>query len=150
MKSSWQCFAAGLERPLRHAFIGQFEDKHAIARLTAQGNCSYFVLMPETNGEKRGPYTFTLLAAYEQGRLVRARCSHCNIRRVYDPGDLKQLVGNVGIEALRRQMRCEACRSSEYMDVEFWIPTEQGVFCRPQIRIDNPANASIAELGQRD
>ena len=40
---------------------------------------------------------------------MRARCQHCNIRRVYDPGDLKQLVGDVDIEGLRRQMRCEKC-----------------------------------------
>ena len=80
--------------------------------------------MPEQNGDNsRFPYTFSLLAAYEQGRLVRARCQHCNITRVYDPGDLKQLVGNVGIEALRAKMRCEKCGKGEWMEVEFWSPT---------------------------
>jgi hypothetical protein len=79
--------------------------------------------MPETNGKSRAPYAFTLLAAFQQGRLVRARCGHCNIRRVYDPGDLKQLVGDVDIDGLRRQMRCEKCGKRYYMDVEFWSPT---------------------------
>jgi hypothetical protein len=78
--------------------------------------------MPETNGQSRGPYAFTLLAAYQQGRLVRVRCGHCIIRRVYDPGDLKQLVGDVDIDGLRRQMRCEKCGKRDYMDVEFWSP----------------------------
>src|SRR5262245_28075394 len=53
-------------------------------------------LLPEQNRKPRGPYAFTLLAAFEQGRLVCVRCGNCNIRRVYDPGDLKQPVGDVG------------------------------------------------------
>lgn len=79
--------------------------------------------MPEQYKEPRGPYAFTLLAAFEQGRLVRVRCGHCNIRRVYDPGDLKELVGDVGPEGLRARMRCEKCGSNEWLSVEFWIPT---------------------------
>jgi hypothetical protein len=71
--------------------------------LTRQGICSYFVLVPEQNREPRGPYAFTLLAAFEQGRLVRVRCGECNIRRVYDPGDLRQLVKGVGTEGRAQQ-----------------------------------------------
>jgi hypothetical protein len=81
--------------------------------------------VPEQNREPRGPYAFTLLAAFEQGRLVRVRCGSCNIRRVYDPGDLKQLVGDVGTEGVRNRMRCEKCSSQEWLSVEFWIPTAQ-------------------------
>jgi hypothetical protein len=69
--------------------------------------------MPEQKHGTAWPYAFTLLAAFEQGRLVRVRCGNCNIRRAYDPGDLKQLVGDVGTEVVRNTMRCEKCGGKE-------------------------------------
>jgi len=79
--------------------------------------------MPERYKEHRGPYAFTLAEAYRQGRIVRARCGHCRIKRHYDPGDLKLLVGDLAERALERKLRCDGCGTAEFMSVEFWIPT---------------------------
>ena len=81
--------------------------------------------MPERYRGTRREDAVTLSDAHELGYLVRASCHLCSIRRVYDPCDLRQLAGNVGIRSLERRMRCERCDETENMEVGLWYPTAQ-------------------------
>lgn len=99
--------------------------KHARVRLTQQGICSYFVLMPESSGRPRRGVVWKLSNAHDVGQLVRIECGYCNIKRDYKPDDIQRLVGDVGVDDVPRQMRCEKCRRAENLRAVFWSPTGQ-------------------------
>jgi len=62
---------------------------------------------------------FTLSKAHADGRLVRARCGHCNVKRVYRCDEMIAVAGDVDVDDLRQQLRCTICRKKDWMDVEF-------------------------------
>ena len=72
---------------------------------------------------QRGLQRFTLSKAHADGRLVRARCAHCRITHVYRCDEMTAVAGDVDVDDLRPQLRCETCRSKHWIDVEFWSPT---------------------------
>jgi hypothetical protein len=93
---------------LNHQFLSFDWDKHATRRLTAQGICSYFVLiMPESYRDKRGLPPYLLSAAVKNGTLIEAKC--CGTRW-YVPQDLITLYGDIPVMNLERHMRCGKCR----------------------------------------
>ncbi len=69
-------------------------------------------------GPSRGN-VWSLSCAHDAGQLVRIRCAHCNIVRLFLPSDLKQLLGNVGTQGIERRMRCDTCGKGEYMMASF-------------------------------
>ncbi|MFC3326178.1 hypothetical protein [Mesorhizobium cantuariense] len=56
--------------------------------------------------------------AHDAGQVALVRCRHCNIKRYFKPGELREVYGNVPIEALRGKMRCQKCRNTEHIDAE--------------------------------
>lgn len=60
--------------------------------------------------------------AQNAGQVARIRCGHCNIKRFYKPGELREVIGNVTIDELRRKVRCEKCGSKDSMSAELFHP----------------------------
>lgn len=56
--------------------------------------------------------------AHNAGQVVLIRCRHCNIKRYFKPAELREIYGNVPVEALRGKMTCQKCRMSESIDAE--------------------------------
>lgn len=95
--------------------------------------------MPDQPAKKqRSLQRFTLSKAHADGRLVRARCGSCNIKRVYRCDEMIAVAGDVDVDDLRPQLRCEKCRNKHWIDVEFWSPTareRQAVRLRRLVRV---------------
>lgn len=60
--------------------------------------------------------------AQNAGQVARIRCGHCNIKRFYKPGELREVIGNVTVDELRRKVRCEKCGSKDSMNAELFHP----------------------------
>ncbi|RWE34988.1 hypothetical protein [Mesorhizobium sp.] len=88
--------------------------------MTAQGICSYFVLMPEPYWPKTK--IFPLSALNETRSLVRVTCRYCNRTHNYRPDDLLQIFGDVDVDSLMRRMRCEAGDHGP-LDVKGFVPS---------------------------
>lgn len=69
--------------------------------------------MPDTDERRKRGGAWTLGNAHEVGQLVLVRCGLCNVKRWYQPSDLKEIFGDVEAELTLRTMRQErlhACR----------------------------------------
>ncbi len=98
-----QGFALRFLCPFRlHGLVSLFgfAENHAIARLTAQGICSYFVPMAQPID--------TLGKAVRRGMLVKAYCNRCGNARLYRASDLMMIYGG-GRDPLALKFRCKAC-----------------------------------------
>lgn len=68
-------------------------------------------------------HRWTLADAHDAGYLVRLRCQWCGGERLYRPGDLRRLSGNVDLDRLLRGKRCERCGRRDYLDATYWYPS---------------------------
>lgn len=57
------------------------------------------------------------------GQLVRVQCGLCNVRRWYQPGDLKEIFGDIEAEWVGSKMSCERCGKNDFMHAETQNPT---------------------------
>lgn len=90
--------------------------------LTAMGICSHYVLMPEPYWPKR-KNVYLLSDAKRNGSLVLIRCYLCHRKRFYDPDDLRQVLGNVEVDAVMQVFRCPGCGKREFIDAKAESPT---------------------------
>lgn len=70
--------------------------------------------MPEQYQYKRKRGAL-LSEAYASGYLIHIRCQRCRTAHLYSAHDLKELAGDVAVDALVNRMRCDTCgkRDSE-------------------------------------
>ncbi|TIS91997.1 hypothetical protein [Mesorhizobium sp.] len=55
--------------------------------------------------------------------MAGIRCGRCNRKRFYKPLELREVIGNVTIDEVRKKVRCQRCGSREWMDAELFHPT---------------------------
>lgn len=69
----------------------------------------------------------TLSRCQELGQLIEVRCNYCRSGpRLYHPADLRVLVGNVEVDALRGRMKCEGCERRDWTEVKaVWLEAVQ-------------------------
>lgn len=58
--------------------------------------------------------------AHEAGQIARISCGHCNIKRYYKPAELREVVGNVTIDEVRKHARCQTCGKKEFMQADLF------------------------------
>lgn len=63
---------------------------------------------------------WTLMHAHDAGQIARIWCGHCNIKRFYKPAELREVIGNVTIDEVRANARCQACGKKDYMRAELF------------------------------
>ena len=57
--------------------------------------------------------------------VMNIRCGHCNVKRLYKPSELREVIGNVTVDQLRTKVRCEKCGRKESMNAELFHPVGQ-------------------------
>ncbi|PWE54032.1 hypothetical protein DEM27_22195 [Metarhizobium album] len=62
---------------------------------------------------------FTLAHAHESNLYVRVHCKWCRISRLYYAKDILRLCGDVLIDEVPPQMRCEKCRRKDHLDAQY-------------------------------
>lgn len=55
------------------------------------------------------------------------RCAHCNVTRYDKPLELREVIGNVTIDEVRAKVRCQECKSREWMSAHLFHPTGEQV-----------------------
>ncbi|TIS49861.1 hypothetical protein [Mesorhizobium sp.] len=63
---------------------------------------------------------WTLTHAHDAGRVAGIRCARCNVTRYYKPLELREVIGNVTIDEVRDKVRCQQCKSREWMSAQLW------------------------------
>lgn len=61
------------------------------------------------------------------------RCGLSNVKRWYQPGDLREIFGDIEAELVGSKMTCERCGKNEFMHVETQNPSareRQGIRVR--------------------
>ncbi|CAH2406525.1 hypothetical protein [Mesorhizobium escarrei] len=89
--------------------------------------------MPDTGGRRKRGSEWKLSNAHEVGQLARVQCGLCNVKRWYQPGDLREIFGNVEAVLVGSKMSCERCGKNEYMHAETQNPSareRQGIRVR--------------------
>ncbi|RWP76892.1 MAG: hypothetical protein EOR10_16635 [Mesorhizobium sp.] len=89
--------------------------------------------MPDTGGRRKRGSAWTLSNAHEVGQLVRVQCGLCNVKRWYQPSDLREIFGDVEAELVGSKMTCERCGKNDYMHAETQNPSareRQGIRVR--------------------
>ncbi|TGQ46939.1 hypothetical protein EN859_004700 [Mesorhizobium sp. M00.F.Ca.ET.216.01.1.1] len=89
--------------------------------------------MPDTGGRPRRGSEWKLGNAHDCGQLVRVQCGLCNVKRWYQPSDLREIFGDIEAESVGSKMSCERCDKNEYMHVEMQNPSareRQGIRVR--------------------
>lgn len=79
--------------------------------------------MPDTGGRRKRGSEWKLSNAHEVGQLVRVQCGLCNVKRWYQPSDLKEIFGDVEAEMVASRMTCERCGKNDFMHVETLNPS---------------------------
>ncbi|WP_189350752.1 MULTISPECIES: hypothetical protein [unclassified Mesorhizobium] len=67
-----------------------------------------------------------LLRALDDGQkaeVVAIRCARCNVTRYYKPIELREVIGNVTIDEVMDKVRCQQCKSREWMSAQLFHPT---------------------------
>lgn len=64
-------------------------------------------------------FTWTLTKAHDAGQLVRVVCQHCRITRYFYPADLRELMGDIGVDRIEGKMTCQQCGSREWLEAHF-------------------------------
>ncbi|WP_320235891.1 hypothetical protein [Mesorhizobium montanum] len=91
--------------------------------LDGTGICSSFQGMPEQPEKWPRGAAWTLTHAHDAGQVAGIRCGKCNLRRFYKPLELREVIGNVTIDEVRKKVRCQQCGSREWMGAELFHPT---------------------------
>ncbi|TIM65672.1 MAG: hypothetical protein E5Y60_21010, partial [Mesorhizobium sp.] len=79
--------------------------------------------MPDTGGRRIRGSEWKVSNAHDVGQLVRVQCGLCNVKRWYQPGDLKEIFGDIEAELVGSKMSCERCGKNDYMHVETQNPS---------------------------
>jgi hypothetical protein len=79
-------------------------------------------IMPEQNGLTRRQRMHTLSKAEETRQIVRIDCMYCRITHRYRCRDLLQLCGDVPVDEIAPQFRCDVCKHKDYLKAEFELP----------------------------
>ncbi|ARP66539.1 hypothetical protein A9K65_026720 [Mesorhizobium sp. WSM1497] len=79
--------------------------------------------MPDTGGRRKRGGEWKLSNAHEIGQLVLVRCGLCNVKRWYQPSDLKEIFGDIEAELVGSKMSCTRCGKNEYMHAETQKPS---------------------------
>lgn len=79
--------------------------------------------MPDTGGRRKRGGAWKLSNAHETGQLVLVRCGLCNVKRWYQPSDLREIFGDVEAELVGSKMSCERCGKNDFMHAETQSPT---------------------------
>lgn len=74
--------------------------------------------MPDTGGRRKRGGERKLSNAHDAGQLVRIQCGLCNVKRWYQPGDLKEIFGDIEAELVGNKMSCERCGKNDFMHAE--------------------------------
>lgn len=96
--------------------------------------------MPDIGGRRKRGSEWKLRNAHEVGQLVGVQCGLCNVNRWYQPGDLKEIFGDIEAELVGNKMTCQRCGKNEFMHVETQNPSareRQGIRVRrlPEISV---------------
>ncbi|TIS90620.1 MAG: hypothetical protein E5W89_12060 [Mesorhizobium sp.] len=89
--------------------------------------------MPDTGGRRKRGSAWTLSNAHDIGQLVLVRCGLCNVKRWYQPSDLRDIFGDIEAEQVGSKMTCERCGKNDFMHAETINPTageRQGIRVR--------------------
>ncbi|RWB18797.1 MAG: hypothetical protein EOS28_30855 [Mesorhizobium sp.] len=89
--------------------------------------------MPDTGGRRKRGSAWTVSNAHEVGQLVVVQCGLCNVKRCYQPSDLREIFGDIEAELVGSKMSCERCGKHDFMHVETQNPTareRQGIQVR--------------------
>ncbi|UWU17353.1 hypothetical protein N2599_31890 (plasmid) [Rhizobium sullae] len=79
--------------------------------------------MPESyrreHGDPGAAYHIPTLSQYDDGSnmLININCIRCKIRHHYRPQDLLEVCGDVALDKVTRQFRCERCGRKDYLEV---------------------------------
>ena len=77
---------------------------------------------PSNRRNGRGA-AWTLTHAHDAGQVAGIRCARCNVTRYYKPLELREVIGNVTIDEVRDKVRCQQCKSREWMSAQLFHPT---------------------------
>ncbi|MFK0690896.1 hypothetical protein ACFX5Q_22230 [Mesorhizobium sp. IMUNJ 23033] len=89
--------------------------------------------MPDIDGRQKRGGAWTLGNAHDIGQLVLVRCGLCNVKRWYQPSDLREIFGDIEVELVGGKMSCERCGKNDCMHAETQNPTareRQGIRVR--------------------
>lgn len=79
--------------------------------------------MPEQPQKWPRGAAWTLTHAHDAGQVAGIRCARCNVTRYYKPLELREVIGNVTIDEVRGKVRCQQCKSREWMSAQLFHPT---------------------------
>jgi hypothetical protein len=79
--------------------------------------------MPEQPEKWPRGAAWTLTHARDAGQVAGIRCARCSITRYYKPAELREVIGNVSIDEVRDKVRCQECKSGEWMSAQLFHPT---------------------------
>lgn len=71
--------------------------------------------MPEQPEKWPRGAAWTLTQPMTRGQVAGIRCARCNVTRYYKPLELREVIGNVTIDEVRDKVRCQQCKSREWM-----------------------------------
>jgi len=79
--------------------------------------------MPEQPEKWPRGQAWTLTHAHDAGQVAGIRCLRCSVTRYYKPAELRDVIGNVTIDDVREKVRCQQCKSREWMSAQLFHPT---------------------------
>ncbi|WP_156421285.1 hypothetical protein [Aureimonas sp. AU40] len=80
-----------------------------------------------------------LSQTHDLGMLIRVRCNYCRRTRHYQPHDMIMLLGNVEVDSLMGNLRCEECGlrdATEVAGVHVSAGERQSLNVRTLVRIN--------------
>lgn len=89
--------------------------------------------MPDTGGRRKRGGEWKLSNAHEIGQLVLVRCGLCNVKRWYQPSDLREIFGDIEANLVGSRMSCDRCGKNEFINAETQSPSareRQGIRVR--------------------
>lgn len=61
--------------------------------------------------------------ADDAGQVAGIRCARCSVTRYYKPAELREVIGNVTIDEVLEKVRCQECKSRDWMSAHLIHPT---------------------------
>ncbi|CCV03301.1 conserved hypothetical protein [Mesorhizobium metallidurans STM 2683] len=95
-------------------------------------------MMPDIGGRRKRGSEWRLSNAHETGQLVLVRCGLCSVKRWYQPGDLREIFGDIEAELVGHKMSCERCGKNDCIHAETQNPSareRQGIRVRRLVEI---------------
>ncbi|TGP86387.1 hypothetical protein EN866_24115 [Mesorhizobium sp. M2D.F.Ca.ET.223.01.1.1] len=60
--------------------------------------------------------------AHDAGQAGGIRRARCNVTLYYKPSELREVIGNVAIDDVMNKVRCQQCKSREWMSAQLFHP----------------------------